>query len=199
MEYLEKEASLLFYEITRFSFHIGEISWTHYLDRMQALKDMTETGDPIGNHAKRILLAEEWNTETGWTYESTEEENSAGNRWNNGEIKSGISEDKNNYFQFLSQKKGLTDWLFHQYDKDFHPSIPHGHFQGQKKPKLDAYLGWIYDGSIQIERLPRKMIIDLWNDEAFRVFAHISIKWYRNEFRSFTWRVQYPLRLPKRR
>jgi hypothetical protein len=95
---------------------------------------------------------------------------------------------------------GLTQWVFHQSDPDYFPSVPHGHYQGKKQPKLDAYLGWIYDGSRQTGREPRAKIIALWNDQKFRDFARTAINFYIASFPSYRgWRVPDPRVLPRRR
>lgn len=202
MIYLEKESSDLYFELSRLYFHAEKLSWTHYLDRMIALKSMCEPDDPIYKRANRILLAEEWNNEEHWCDESGEHGDSSSSRDDVGakdEFQPGLSKDRKGYFKFLSRKKGLSDWVFHQYDADFHPSIPHGHFKGKKQPKLDSYLGWIYQGSKQIKRLSRDLIIELWNDDEFRFFAHTAIEWYMGEFPSYNWRVSDPLMMPRRR
>lgn len=202
--YLKREASDLYFELSRYYFHAEKLSWTHYLDRMLALKQMCEPSDPIYKKANRILRVEEWNHDDKWPLENDEND---GNSFisqldgpgEEGEIQPGLRRDKKGYFQFLSRMKGLKNWVFHQYDSDFHPSIPHGHFQGKSQPNLDSYLGWVYQGSRQINRLSRDLIIDLWNDEKFRVFANISIDWYMREFPKYNWRVSNPLMLPRRR
>jgi len=165
---------------------------------------MCEPDDPIFTKADRILRVEEWDLEDEWyddpggNFES--KSNEPGEEQLNGGItKPGLSKDRKGYFQFLSRKKGLRDWIFHQYDADFHPSVPHGHFQGKKQPKLDCYLGWVYNGSQQIKRLNRDLIIELWNDDEFRIFAYTSIEWYMAEFPKFNWRVSNPLSLPRHR
>ncbi|WP_155999227.1 hypothetical protein [Thioalkalivibrio sp. ALJ16] len=203
MIYLEREASELYFELSRFYFHAEKLSWTHYLDRMLALKNMCEPDDPVSEQAKRILLVEEWNSEEGWSLENDERDDDSPpshvNKSSEDEAHPGLRRDKKGYFQFISRKKGLNDWVFHQFDRDFHPSIPHGHFKGKNQPKLDSYLGWVYQGSKQIKRLKRDLIVDLWNDEEFRTFAHIAIEWYMYEFPSYNWRVSNPLMLPRRR
>jgi hypothetical protein len=206
LNYLKKESSELYFELSRIYFHAEKLSWTHYLDRMNALKNMCEPSDPIYKKADRILRAEEWNNEEVWSDDKDENGDDASRSSRDDadvededEIQSGLSRDRNDYFQFLSRKKGLNDWVFHQYDADFHPSIPHGHFKGKSQPKLDSYLGWVYKGSKQIKRLSRDLIIELWNDEEFRIFAHTAIKWYMGEFHSYNWRVDSPLMLPRRR
>ena len=163
---------------------------------------MCDQNDPVFKRAKQILIAEEWNIDDEWLSEnegfnkaSTDE----GDADSNDEIQQGLTRDRNNYLQFLSKIKGLNEWVFHQYDADFHPSIPHGHFKGKKQPKLDAYLGWIYRGSKQDNRLSRDLIIELWNDDEFRLFAHTAIEWYMGEFPNYNWRITNPLMLPRRR
>ena len=198
MDYLEREASKLYFDLAKFSFHQEYISWTQYLDRLLALKSMCTDNDPIKERAKRTLLAEEWDYKLEWNEELETEKKIV--QENTGEaIKEGLSQDKNGYLQFLSRKKGLTDWEFHQYDVDWFPSIPHGHFNRKKQPKLDCYLGWVYQGSKQTNRLSRKLIITLWNDNDFRVFAARSIHWYILEYPIHNWRVTNPYRLPRRR
>lgn len=203
MIYLEREASELYFELSRILFHAEKLSWTHYLDRMLALKNMCEPSDPVYEQAKRILLAEEWNSEDVWSLENDERDNGSVpaylNKSGEDEALPGLRRGKKGYFQFLSRKKGLNDWVFHQYDCDFHPSIPHGHFKGKSQFKLDSYLGWVYQGSKQINRLSRGLIVDLWNDEDFRTFALIAIEWYMCEFPSYNWRTSNPLMLPRRR
>lgn len=93
---------------------------------------------------------------------------------------------------------GMTEWVFHQYDRDFFPSIPHGHNTDSRR-KLDPYLGWIYLGSAQAGRVKRQTITFLWNDHRFRAFTGKSIQWYRSTFPRFHWRVPNPMKLPRKR
>ena len=202
MQYLEKESSSLYFDLTRYAFHECSLSWIHFLARMSALRNMCDPMDRVYEKANRILLVEELNDEDDWSDEGQEEFYSSQEEGAQGidekrTIQPGLSQDESGYLQFLSRKKGLTNWVFHQYDADFHPSIPHGHFQGNKQPKLDCYLGWVYKGSKQVKRLKRNLIIELWNDEDFRFFAYNSIEWYMIQFPKFNWRVRNPLRLPR--
>lgn len=201
MTTLELEASDLYFELTRFHFHTEKVSWSHYLARMAALKNMCEPSDPIHRTAARTLRVEEWDVNEEWptTEEDFDVQATATETNIDDQPKPGIRRNKKGYIEFLSRRKGLKDWVFHQYDADFHPSIPHGHFQGKSQPKLDSYLGWVYQGSKQISRLSRDLIIDLWNDEEFRQFAYTSVSWYKEEFRNYNWRVSNPLLLPRRR
>lgn len=201
MVYLKREAAELYFELSRVFFYAERLSWAHYLDRMLALTSMCDISDPIYIKAKRLLLVEEWGDETVWVSNDDEfgEDSLEQDESNKEETKWGLIQDYDGYLQFTVRKKGLKDWIFHQCDADFHPSIPHGHFKGKNQPKLDAYLGWIYEGSRQRARLDRCLIVDLWNDEEFRVFATIAIDWYMTNFPNYNWRVNNPLNLPKRR
>jgi hypothetical protein len=202
--YLEREASELYFDLTRYYLHAEKLSRTHYLDRMVALKEMCEHDDPTHLKATKVLLAEEWDGDDNWWVGNEKHDRSLHSSGRDdasedGVIQKGLSRDRKGYFQFLSRKKGLNDWVFHQYDADFHPSIPHGHSTDNRQLKLDAYLGWTYIRSTQRKRLGRALIIDLWNDHEFRIFAYKAIDWYKGEFPSYNWRVPHPLMLPKRR
>lgn len=204
MTYLERESSALYFNLSRFSFYRERLSWDNYMDRMLALKNMCEPSDLVYEKTNRILLVEEWSNEDDWPQENDDHDDTSSvstkhESGEKGDIQPGISRDDKGDIHFLSNRKGLNDWVFHQYDVDFHPSIPHGHYKGKKHPKLDSYLGWVYQGSKQIRRLSRDRIIDLWNDEEFRTFARVAIEWYMDEFPAYNWRVEYPLMLPKLR
>lgn len=59
--------------------------------------------------------------------------------------------------------KGMKKWVFHEFDADPHPSVPHGHEFGKKHPKCDPYTGYVYDAQRREtdERLSRKTRIAL--------------------------------------
>lgn len=95
---------------------------------------------------------------------------------------------------------GMKKWVFHEYDEDPHPSIPHGHEHGKDHPKCDPYTGKVYDShrrEISKERLDRKTRIALWSDPKFREFALKAIIWYENHHPYYLFRVAHPRRLPK--
>jgi hypothetical protein len=99
---------------------------------------------------------------------------------------------------FVAGIPGMCVWEFHQYDRDYFPSIPHGDHTSLKR-KLDAYRGWIYERADQVDCEPRKLIVALWNDAKFRQLARKAILFYMAEYPNFQWRVPRPLRLPRRR
>ncbi|HCK0618602.1 hypothetical protein CGI93_23430 [Vibrio parahaemolyticus] len=202
MQYIEREASYLYFKLTEHQLLEGILSRSHCLDRLSALKDMCKQDDPIYKIVSGILEIEDWDGCDKWCDETNEDHEAAYQReispLKESDTRKGIAGKNERDMHFVSNQKGLKDWVFHQYDVDFHPSIPHGHFLGRNHPKLDAYLGWVYKGSKQINRLARSLIIDLWNDPEFRIFSERSIRWYLNEFPNYNWRVNDPLRLPRR-
>lgn len=95
---------------------------------------------------------------------------------------------------------GMKKWVFHEFDEDPHPSIPHGHEYGKNHPKCDAYTGKVYDShrvEISKERLGRRTRIALWSDPKFREFALKAIIWYDDHHPKYTFRVANPRRLPR--
>ena len=90
--------------------------------------------------------------------------------------------------------------LFHQYDVDFFPSVPHGHLNSNSSIKLDSYLGYTYETAInnkKLSRETRKFIASLWNNKRFREFALDSINYFINNNPMFIWRVNNPRKLPR--
>lgn len=94
----------------------------------------------------------------------------------------------------------LQKWHFIKGDPDPLPSVPHGHDEGRSFPKLDPYLGWIHASTRQTAgRLSQDDTRALWNDEGFRDFASAALIHFAQENPNYTWRVSYPMRLPRRR
>lgn len=91
----------------------------------------------------------------------------------------------------------IKKWQFHKGDDDPNPSIPHGHDCDDAKVKLDAYQGYIYRRTAQIDRVSRNAIVMLWNNKEFRKFAREAIEAYveRNGYYHFR---DYRRPLPKR-
>ena len=174
------------------------------MDRLVALREMCSRNSPSGQTAARILQLEQWSSEIKWPNEAEvqEDRDDIPRKPSSVERRPGTTAEDNDeppYFLFLPASiTGLSAWEFHQYDDDYHPSIPHGHWQGHPKPKLDPYQGWVYSGSAQVRREPRYKIITLWNDARFRDFARTAIQYYMDHHPHYTgWRVSNPLRLPR--
>jgi hypothetical protein len=105
---------------------------------------------------------------------------------------------------FLTRNKGVLGekWNFHQTDRDFFPSIPHGHLITNDKIKLDSYRGYTYDTSANnkpLKREKKSYIAQLWSDPKFQVFALKQIEFFMDEYPNFVWRVPRSRirRLPK--
>ena len=201
MRYLTRKASKDYFSLSRLSYVCHFIGWTHFLDRLVVLKELTRPKDPIHIRARRILEIEEWVQNTQWADELGDEITSKSIK----PIvqKASINENTKGgdvISFFIAGISGLQNWHFHQYDDDYFPSIPHGHWEGRKYPKLDSYLGWVYEGSRQIKRERRSLILMLWNDEKFRIFAKTAIEYYLVHHPDYMgWRVSNPLNLPRKR
>jgi hypothetical protein len=197
MNRLSQTAALAYYESTREAYALGFISWGQVLHRLAFLYTLT---DDSTLKKKLLFIAEDAIEEAVVPSENEDTELT---------IETAISPVDVPYCyppfpeQFIlklivKDVSGLSRWVFNQYDPDFFPSIPHGR-ENSGKRKLDAYLGWIYLNSTQVGREPRKLITALWNNDRFRVFALTSIRWYMASYPLFTWRVQQPLKIPRKR
>jgi|GEM_PF-2702651 len=206
MTYLTRYASRAFLSTSKMAHLMGLISWSQLMDRLVALRDMCGPDDPSGRFAERMLRLEEWASESKWPYEGDSPSNvsqgptGASSFGNSLDYPQG-EDDEGAYLCFFpATRTGLSAWKFHQYDADFFPSVPHGHWNGQNQPKLDPYQGWVYHGSEQKRREPKKNIIALWNDREFRKFAEIALDYYLTCYPNYSgWRVSNPRRLPRRR
>ena len=167
-DYLWREAAL-----SQASYNFGFISQTHLLARMAALRLMCAPDDPTKAFAKHILQMEEWTDQDEWIVsENRPDEQQRDKSERRESVVEGGDYDFDAILRFMpASSTGLSHWIFHRSDPDPFPSVPHGHYKGQKQPKLDAYLGYIYNGAAQTGRESRKKIISLWNDPKFRAFA----------------------------
>lgn len=100
--------------------------------------------------------------------------------------------------EFIFQKR----WHFTGADPDPYPSVPHGHLDSENRrwPKLNPYTGRVYD---HVEEqnislmLTRKQLTLLWGDEKFRDFCLERVKWYKDTYPRYRWRVTDPMILPR--
>ena len=192
----------------RDSYFGGLCSWSETASRLAALSALSGPGQE-SQVAHRVLAIGGFPLDVHWRDEAPYIQ---GNE-RNGDYEglpetlviishpSGRGEDGPPILQLIpAHSTGLSGWHFHQFDPDFYPSIPHGHWKGRKQPKLDPYTGWIYEGSDQRSREKRERIVALWNDLKFRHFARSAIDYYLGAFPSYRgWRVKDPRRLPRRR
>lgn len=195
--YFTRKASRAYYKLSQLAYLYEKISWAHFIDRMIVLQELTRAKDPVRVNATRILEMDDTQSELFWDDENQENYNKI-----DGDIFIDKKSDKDEepLFFYLVSISGLSKWHFHQYDDDFFPSIPHGHWENKKQPKLDSYLGWVYGGSKQIRRESRSLISKLWNDDKFRFFATVAIDYYMTKYPTYSgWRVPNSRRLPKKR
>lgn len=198
--YLSEDAAYSYFELSHASYHYELISLTEFLERLHALRLMCSPNDPTRSFVEHILRMEEWVSRDEW-YDPEDEAQSVGDRDGKDSTVEPYEDDEfGPLLLFMpASSTGLSQWRFHQYDPDWFPSVPHGHYQGQKQPKLDPYRGYIFNYSSQLNREPRKKIIALWNDNKFRSFARAAISWYMQQYPKHRWRVRNPLRIPRRR
>ena len=198
MNYLSHDAAKIYFDASEAAFRLGAISHEQLLHRLAALAILCRPDEPVSQMAGRRLRESPAAIVDDWLeVRDSPEPTPSGDappapqtRHNDDPI-----------LHFIpGPGTGLSVWVFHPYDPDYFPSIPHGHFNGQPQPKLDAYLGWVYQSARQIRREPRASIVALWNDAAFRAVAAAAINYYLTSHPQYSgWRVRNPRRLPRRR
>lgn len=109
------------------------------------------------------------------------------------------SDSSEYYIKFIC----LGKWVFTKSDPDSYPSVPHGHYNDQNKkwPKLNPYTGRVFEAKNQEnnkERLSKKEMKEIWQDEKFRSFCREMIVWYREQFPHYEFPVKRPLKLPRK-
>jgi hypothetical protein len=187
------EAASDYLRLTLFAFDHGLIGRTHYQARLNLLRHIGNLNDGAVHYAKDLLGENANDEELFWP------EPVQGNteRTNPVQANGPYYDDVDQSLAFKIATGPLKGWEFHQADNDFFPSIPHGHEHGRKQPKLDVYLGWVYNKDEQVRRVDRSFIIGLWNDQRFRDFAIIAIDYYLGRFPNYSgWRVTDPRILP---
>lgn len=200
VDYISREAARDFLKIQLISHHQAHIGTTVFLDRLATLVWMSEPECGAVAFAREILSLNEWTC----CFDPDNQDGGADGALEGPKNKVGYNEEEDeeeddDFIIQLITIVGDTGWIFHPGDDDFFPSIPHGHDTRDNKRKLDPYLGWIYRGSAQHRRLPRKDIVALWNNDKFRYMASVAIDYYLKTHPHYTgWRVPYPRQLPRK-
>lgn len=200
--YLSPVAARRYLECTRLSYVLAIIDNGILVERIATLRHLCEIDSSMYKWCSNWLEDEDFEYEILWEDDLDDKDSEvAGNQTDSGDSSAQSAEDDSILHLYIPKPKtGLSEWHFHPYDPDFFPSVPHGHWQGKSKPKLDSYLGWVYNGSKQIRREKRKFIIALWNDQSFRDFALSAIIFYDNTFPHYKgWRVKNQFKLPRKR
>ena len=195
--YLTTEAAGDFLYLTETSLKFGIIQRTIYLERMSVLSMLGQPNDVATSFAQGVMSENYWHADDDeWGHDPSE-------LVDKGVISVGpatLYDEDGDYIHFMTDTDGLKNWFFRRVDPDYFPSVPHGHWRNLSKRKLDAYLGWIYQGSKQIDRLKRNSIIALWNNEKFRKVAIEAVNYYLTTHPQYKgWRVPDPRILPRRR
>lgn len=195
MGVLTSQASAQLLSLIRVSYFFGLTGWIVTRDRLAALRDLSEPTDPVRRICVRTLEMDDSRSHDHWEDEPMVEEH--------GGVRSSSEPDdpEDSLVSFRVRGiAGLDAWHFRVGDPDPLPSVPHGHWQNRPKPKLDPYLGWVYDGTSKVRRESRASIVQLWNDQKFRTFAAKAINLFIASNPHYGgWRVANPFRLPRRR
>lgn len=205
MKYLSYQAAADLLKIIRISQFAGLASWTETMDRLLALHAMCSRKNPIRTVSEGILSLNGWPREDDWEEgeisDTSNEQGRGGLHQGSRDNNHDDDDDEPEFLYFYpGPLTGMANWQFRPLDADPYPSVPHGHWEGRERPKLDPYQGWVYDRTRQIRREAKKKIIALWNDRAFRAFALQTIRFHLEHFPYHgDWRVENPLRLPRSR
>lgn len=203
MEYLDIDAAEAFYLLSVFSFETGEIGSADFDERMACLVDLVDPEDEAFDHLRRIApddLLDQTDDLEQADSDVHLERGSIHQDMHGSTGRSGVLPDPPILQLIVHSVAGMKKWIFHEFDEDPYPSVPHGHEWGQKHPKCDPYNGRVYDkhrNEVVRERLSRKTRIALWKDQSFREFALKAIAWYQSEHPYFSFRVAHPLRVPR--
>ena len=174
---------------------------TIYLERLSVLANICPSSHRATQYAAATLKEREFQPNDEPLLEGEESTEAWADKHE--ATSSEVRFDDDGLLRFTTTAGGLGEWVFHPFDDDFFPSIPHGHLRKKRWGKLDAYLGWVYEDpskrSQQSHRIKRKSIISLWNDDAFRDIASDAINYHLNKFPKFQWRVANPRKLPRKK
>ena len=199
MKYLNQTAASVYMGLCRESLYFGLIGIDTFLTRIGALRQMCDPESQIWHYANSLLNSEDWGEDPSWLCIDETVGNEGKDRVGSDYQNRGYINDPEILLFMPTSSTGLQDWEFHKGDPDPQPSVPHGHRYKKNAQKLDPYLGYIYSKGVQINRVPRKPIIKLWNLKKFREFALEAIEHYSRQNSHWRWRVAHPTRLPKSR
>ncbi|GIU50752.1 hypothetical protein TUM4438_37890 [Shewanella sairae] len=177
--------------LAEFHYELGFIGQDKYQERINValwLSGKLDGGDP------RLEPPEEEMNDSREEFESENEAVVLKNA--SGKSSTGRNEDDGLEFLFLNK------WVFTKADPDSYPSVPHGHYKSQNKPwpKLNPYTGRVFSSKHQEEtsqRLSKKQMKMIWNDEKFKNFCREMIVWYQEQFTYYKFQVRRPLRFPR--
>lgn len=203
MEYLDHDAADSFYLLTIRSYDLHLIGRSELELRLACLSGMLEPRDPLFGPLREIAPTS-LSHETEIIEEEPSEVSIAREEYSERQTRRASSRRSfppPPVIQLIVHGvRGMKKWVFHEFDHDPYPSIPHGHEYGMDHPKCDPYTGKVYDAhrrEVSKERLCRRTRIALWSDPKFREFALKSIIWYEDHHSHYLFRVSHPRRLPR--
>lgn len=203
MNYLDHHAASSFYFLTLHSYDLRLIGLSELQQRLNCLNDMVEPNDNICE-LLRWILPQSSAGEPEIINDDQSEILINLEQYSGHELRQAIRRKSlpasPELSLIINNIAGMKKWVFHPFDEDPHPSIPHGHEHGKNHPKCDPYTGKVYDSrSVELvkDRLSRKTRIALWSDPRFREFALKAIIWYQEHHPYYSFRVARPMRLPR--
>lgn len=176
--------------LARFHFELGIIGYDEYVERVEVALWLSGHGE-INTDPRLDSEEDIWDEEK----EHKEEEfEPVFTRQSPGKL----NENMDNRLEIVC----LGLWVFTKADRDSYPSVPHGHYKNQNRPwpKLNPYTGRVFSSKHQEDnnqRLTKKEMRNIWQDERFKSFCREMIIWYREQFPYFDFGVTRPLRMPK--
>jgi len=197
-ELLRPDAAREYGVLTQIAFDAGVIDWTVLQERLDFLRELVGEPDPDAGGTDSSPPGSTGEREGGaGVDESKQPPDSSSPSGAQG----GPGRDDIPIIHFIpgGAISHLKKWNFHKGDQDPFPSVPHGHWEGRRFPKLDPYLGWVCEAKQRrARRLPKSDTRALWNDERFREFAAAALVHFIAEQPWHDFRVPHPMRLPRR-
>jgi len=195
-EFLMRDAARDFMFLTRLSDALGILDKEERELRLRILGNLLSLDD----HLRDALEGEVGGEDPGEIYGDIVPEQRDGAETGDWRDCAGAPESDPLLLHFSSVAPGLGAWTFYPQDRDPKPSVPHGHWQGRRQPKLNPYTGRVFDrnGEVKRMRLGRKAMKALWNDKAFRRNVLEAVVWYAREYPWHRFPVDKPNRLPRR-
>jgi len=177
--------------LAEFHYELGFIGHDEYQERVHValwLSDKLDGSDPRLESSKEEVINDRKSFEP--EDEAVVLKDTSG--------KGGLAGNEDDWLEFLC----LGTWVFTKSDPDSYPSVPHGHYKCRNRPwpKLNPYTGRVFSSKHQehtSQRLSKKEMKLIWNDENFKSFCREMIVLYQEQFPYYEFHVRRPLKFPR--
>lgn len=209
--YLDEAGAYVYLFTTELAVDLGLIGLGEYFTRLACLLEMLEPGAELHKLVSERLRPSGEEFLRGWP---DDQELASSHlipemevRSEGDSVSTASDATKAEWLQLIYNQTGVLGdrWVFHRFDADFFPSVPHGHLKARSLIKLDAYRGYTWDtanANKPLAREHRRFIVGLWKNRKFRAFACDALNHFVAQNPSFNWglrRILNPFRLPRRR